>query len=579
MSTGHSLQLHLGLRFGYSCDKDSCSRVEGFLREIERLETKNSIPLYWNFPVAPVLEKQTRAAANLVAVIRRRVESRQDQIVPSGFLGIPHPQLLPEELQHELLWCYRNPWFPALKNLFDMHPEHILPVYPDLFSEAVGSAYSRHGFRTIGIPTPLYRLSPGAVNKKRAALKPLSHPCYTIHGSDSGANLTPIAVLRPQEVTPEAIDALLSSNADALYIMFDLTDGSSGGDSGGPAAVDRLFGMLSKHRRIEFLPFSARNQKSAAVPIDPAELLTFVSPVGRCSEGRIWDQIENLRKKKRKSNLQMRDLLKTVAEAAPSGTAARSGQDKNDDEHKIEITNISMAGAVTLIGVGLQATFSEGRLSNLIDHGKKILPGEPGRSFFTFDAKRELLQTDSAFSFDREGQTGLRSILSSRIGKERKAVQVILDYYFADDPNRLILDIVVRYPSLSPAIVSESVPLELCLCPFTEDAPPTIEVEIPNRDPYRESLVPGPGVFVLWGKKFRLQQDNRSVELQVAPLQKTRAGQIEFRVEKQRGSTYLLWTNLGGSYLPQPAANLSARRLNLSYGIRFSGAAGRGKHP
>jgi len=69
------------------------------------------------------------------------------------------------------------------------------------------------------------------------------------------------------------------------------------------------------------------------------------------------------------------------------------------------------------------------------------------------------------------------------------------------------------------------------------------------------------------------------VELQVAPLQKTRAGQIEFRVEKQRGSTYLLWTNLGGSYLPQPAANLSARRLNLSYGIRFSGAAGRGKQP
>jgi hypothetical protein len=596
VSTRRVLHLHLGLRFGYSCDEDSCSRVEGFLREIERLETKKPVPLYWNCPVVPLLEKQNQAAANLVAAIRRRIESRQDQIVPSGFFGMPHPQLLPEELQHELLWCYRNPWFPALKNLFDMNPEHILPVHPDLFSEAAENAYSRHGFRTIGIPTPLYRLFPCTGNRKRADLKPLSHSRYTIRGSDSEVNLVPIAVLRPEEVTPEGIDTLLSCKADALYMVFDLTEGTSGGDSGEPAAVERLFGMLSRHRRLEFLPFSAGTQKSVAVPIDPAQLLSFAAPVAKCSESRIWDQIENLRKKKRKSNLQMRDLLKFIGETLPSGPTARPGRVKKDDEPKLEITNISMAGAVTLIGVGLQATFSEGRLSNLIDHGKKVLPGEPGRSFFTIDARRELLQTDSAFSFDREGQTGLRSMLSSRTSKDRETVQVVLDYYFADDQNRLILDIMVRYPSLSRKIVTESAPLELCLCSFTEDDHPMIEVEVPNRDPYRESVAPGPGVFVLWGKRFSLQQGNRSVELQVAPLQKTRVEQIEFRIEKKRfvprgskaagrphpllkpqGSTYLLWTNLGGSYLPQPAADLSARRLNLSYGIRFSGAAGSGK--
>jgi hypothetical protein len=83
---------------------------------------------------------------------------------------------------------------------------------------------------------------------------------------------------------------------------------------------------------------------------------------------------------------------------------------------------------------------------------------------------------------------------------------------------------------------------------------------------------------VLPGKRFRLQRDNGVVELQVSPRQTTRSEQVEFRVEKPRGRAYLLWANLGGSYLPQPAADFSARSLILSYSIRFSAAAGRGKN-
>lgn len=545
------------------------------------MEKEHPIPLYWNFPVAPVLEKQSRRTANLVAAIRRRIRSGHDRVVPSGFSRAPHPLLLPEELQRELLWCYRNPWFPALKDIFAAHPEVILPAHPDLYSEAAGNAYSRQGFATIGIPIPLYRFSPPPGSSRWAGLKPLAAPEYSIRGANSGARLRPIAVLHPEEVRREGIDSLLSAcgKSDTLYMMFDLSDGNSGDDSAWPAAVERLFRQLTRHRRIELHPFSSEPQKTAPTPVDPAELLKFVEPVGRFSDSRIWDQIENLRQKKRRSNLQMRDLLKSIASAAPSSTTVSSGQTKTDETDALEITNISMAGSVTLIGVGLQATFSEGRLSNLIDHGKKVLPGETGRSVFTFHSKRELLQTESAFSFDREGQTGLRSILSSRIGKEGETVEIILDYYFADERSCLTLDITARYPPLAPGIVAESTPLELCLCSFTEDDRPEIEVQAPDRDPYSYAVTAGPAVFVLAGKRFRLQHGNCSVELQAEPRQKTRSEQIEFRIEKQR-NRHLLWTNLGGSYLPQPAANLSARRLNLSFGIRFGGAPrGRGKFP
>ncbi len=569
-------------------DRQICNRAAGFLEEIERLETKNPIPLYWNLPVAAVLEKQSRKTADLVAAIRRRIEAGEDRIVPSGFSRAPHPLLLPEELQRELLWCYRNPWFPALKNLFDAQPEVILPVYPDLYSEAVGGAYSRQGFATIGIPIPLYRFSPPPGSSPGTELKPLATTDYSIRGANSGVNLKPIAVLRPEEVTQAGINALLSAcgKADALHTMLDVSDGGPGGDSAGPAAVELLLRLLSRHRRVELHPFSAGTEESAPTPIDPAELLKFVEPLDGCSDGRMWGRIENLRQKKRKSNLQMRELLNNISAAFPSGPHTRGDQAKTRETEPLEITNISMAGSVTLIGVGLQATFSEGRLSNLIDHGKTVLPGEPGRSVFTIDNKQQFLQTDSAFSFDREGQTGLRSILSGRIGREGKSVRIILDYYFADEHSGLALDITASYPTLAPGIVSESTPLELCLCSFTEDNRPRLEVETPDRDPYRHSVASGPGVFVLSGKRFRLQQNNFVVDLQVSPRQKSRVGQIEFRAEKQRfmprgsaaigrpyprGRRYLLWANLGGSYLPQPATNLSARRLDLSYAIRFSG--------
>lgn len=527
--------------------------------------------------------------ANLIAAIGRRTREGEDRVIPGGFSGAAHLLLLREELRRELLWCYRNPWFPALKDLFDEQPGAILPVYPDLYSEATDSAYSGQGFATIGIPIPIYRLCPPHGKYRWTKLKPLAASEYRIRGVKSEVELQPIAVLQPEEVRTESIDVLLAAcgRGDRIFLMLDLAAENPGSDSAESAAVKRLFRLLSRNRRIQCHPFSTGMRSSSPPPVDPADLLKFVAPVESYSKDRIWDQIEKLRQKKRKSNLQMGDLLKTIAAAAGPAATPRLARGRSGETETIEITNIAMTGSVTLIGTGLQATFSQGRLSNLIDHGEKVLPGEPGRSVFTLDNKQVLLKTDSAFSFDREGQSGLRSILSSRVDKESKDVQVVLDYYFADEHSFLTLDIAASYPFLPHGIVQEATPLELCLCTFTEDDRPEIEVQAPDRDPFSHTVTASPQVFLLAGKRFRLQNGKRNVELQVSPLQTGRNGQIEFRVEKKRrlprgttaarGGALLLWANLGGSYLPQPAANLSARRLHISYGICFGGAPERGK--
>lgn len=567
MSGDQKIGLHIGLRFKSTPDREICDRIFGFLGEIERLEEKYPIPLFWNFPVAPVLDNQNRSAAKLIAKLGRRVADNRDRIVPSGFSGAAHPLLLPEELKQELLWCYRNPWFPALENLFQLHPDSVLPFYPDLFGEAVKGVYSRHGFRLIGIPIPLYRVFSFSGGNRRKGPKLFSSSAYRIPGSK--IRLSPIAVVRPEDTTAEIVPALLASSRkmDSLGLLFDMEPGKRGDESQQPAAALGIINMISRQRRIEFLPWPEQVQKNADTPVDPAELLKYSAPLFSTNDRSIRAGAEEVRKKKRKSNLQVRRLLTSLAEA----TGALSENTADTDGASLEITNISMAGSVTLIGDGSQqATFNQGKLTNLINHGREILGGMPAQSFFATGVKRDVLKTESAFSFEREGQTGLRSILSARIARDQQDIRVVLDTYFGEEHGCLRLDLTVHYPFLADRLIRESAPLELCLCSFTEDDNLLIEAELPERGCYNQAVAPKQSITRLYGKIFRIQKGAEIVELEAAPEHKYHTEPLEFRAAKQRGA-YRLLVNLGGSYLPLPGRCFSARAQNLAYAIRSGG--------
>jgi hypothetical protein len=211
----------------------------------------------------------------------------------------------------------------------------------------------------------------------------------------------------------------------------------------------------------------------------------------------------------------------------------------------------------------------EGRLSNLIDRRGELLPGVPARSFFALDARKEVLQTDTAFSFEREGRNGLRSVLSTLIG--RKPLQVITEYSFAEGQPQLALEVTVLYPPLSSAIARQSAPLELCLCSFAEDESPLLEAELPDRSSYGRHVPCRRTVIRLYGKIFKITSGGRTLELEASPSHKTRTELLDFRVCRRRGR-YLLWANLGGSYLPQPVELLGSGTHRLSYSIRPGGS-------
>jgi hypothetical protein len=397
--------------------------------------------------------------------------------------------------------------------------------------------------------------------------KPFAESAYPIAGSRSKALLQPVVVVRSANEASEAISSVKTNN---LFVLFDPWQGRIQSEPPDVGTLASLIELLTRRRKVDFLSFREKPSKKLSVSVDPTDLLNFVEPHGRLDEQTVWTQIENLRKKKRKTNKQLCIILESLAGANPNNMLKRDKATVAAVRDELQITNVSMAGSVALIGKTVQATFVEGRLSNLVKRGIEVLAGKPAQSFLTVGAKRVDLRTESAFSFERDGQAGLRSTFSARIGEESQRIRVVLDHYFEGDEGMLRLDIGVHYPLIPNALLYESAPLEICLYSFTQDDSLRIEVELANGTRYSEALPHQAMLKRLYGKKFRITKGNAALQLIAAPAYKTRTEQIELQVRKRRGG-YLLFANLGGSYLPQTAGFITNRKQVLSYGIGLPG--------
>jgi len=139
-----------------------------------------------------------------------------------------------------------------------------------------------------------------------------------------------------------------------------------------------------------------------------------------------------------------------------------------------------------------------------------------------------------------------------------------------DDEPMLRLDIGVHYPLIPDTLLYESAPLEICLYSFTQDDSLRIEAELASGMRYSEAIPHKEMLKCLYGKKFRIAKGDAAVQLIAAPAYKTRTEQIEFQVRKRRGG-YLLFANLGGSYLPQTTGFITDRKQLLTYGIGLPG--------
>jgi hypothetical protein len=564
---GHSrtLRLFLGIRLRAPSADHLCRQGEQALEALERLETDAPIPVHWNFAVARLLGTRTRPIDNLIERIKSRLSDRGDRILPAGFYGSVHSHLLRKELERELRWCYKNPWFPALKSVFGTEPESILPWHPDPLREAASGVYSRQGFRLLGVPLPASPLLEHSPAGKAGRLRLLAAEAAVTGGSDRRALIQPVLVVstaREGELH-ELVSILLSPafHGRRLFVLVDPgVQPRDSADAGGITAA--LVTQLARHEAVEFLSLDPAALEPGNPEISLGELLAGADITEYPRRRIAWARAEGSRSGKRQTNDRIRAVLEQMAAGAQSPEAPGGG----DRDDRIQITNVSMSGSVTLMGAEVQATFVEGRLADLQQNRQGFLTGTPACSFIAGEARRIYLQTQSAFSFERDGENGLRANLTAELPYSREPMRAVIDYFFRADERELSVELAMHYPGFRDLIVDENAPLEIPLFFFGGVDGVTLEAEFPDGSRYGEQLQPREAIKVLYGQRFLAVKNGSAVHLLAGAAGRPLIRSLELQVLKFRGRCLLL-ANLGGSYRPQPASHLSGVQERLSYRI------------
>ena len=561
MTRKKPLRLLLGLRLRDPGSPEVCRAALAALAEAEGLDSP--LPLHWNLPLAPLAASGSRAAAELCTRIKARVKTQADAVLPAGFRGAPHLLLQAEELDRELAWCRRNPWFPGAKSLLGQEPAHLLPLVPDLLREQASGVYSRRGFITVGVALPLeqaLRLLFSRKGRYRFLL-----------GQMPGRAAVYSCLLPPPAIDPARLAGLpdaLEVARQPLFLLLEL-----GAEAAGPRLTPLVQALAARY---ELQPLSlARDALFPAggtageLPFDPAALLSALDPL-ELNSPRVLEGMERaaaLRgRRRRRSDADLRSVLEATA-GAPR-PAARNRERVRPSPEQVLIA--SMAGLVSLDGPRFAATFEDGRFTGLRQDGTQMLAGLPARSYLVLKGKIQELQTESAFSFEREPESGLRSVLKARLPGTDGDIRLQADAYFRDQ--ELELDFVLSFPVFAPATMLEQLaPFELVLFVLGRQEQAQISCELGDGLVHRQALAAQPACRLLYGTRFLLPSlptGGPALTLAAAGVG-TGPLVLPLRVHRERGRRLLL-ANPFGSYSPVPAEAYSGRteRFSLRIGLQ-----------
>ncbi len=587
MAPNRELKLLIGLRLHSSPNRAILKQTEDFLNEISNLEPGFKIPLHWNFSFYTFLDPEkgkSRVLNNLLIEMKTRIKSRGDAAVPTGFCGAVHPLLCTDELEKELAWCRKNPWLPGAKS------EIIMPIYPDLRRELYHGIYSSRGFRILGLP---------------ASLKRTLKEGYQFHMK----SVPHRAVLFSYALIPlQGYNQILSSvpksfiiRERVLFILFDITDYEySGRQNHESGFVATFLDKLSEKFSLSLCSLLDAGLFPEATAADiPEESAAAVGKSGTergsletsyadqwamdCDlfqsepkSRKQWLFAETIRNKKNKSDSDIRKILDTFSRY---GSSKQSCHAMKPAPKGNRILTASMSGSVDLRGRAFDVNFYDGRFSGIISKGKQKLFGMPAKSYITISGKRYLFQTESAFSFQGKGESGLRTILTLRLPPKfetkyetkyetkGQTAKVVVDSYFRDESLDLIIDLLITYPIMKAGTILEKVaPFEIPLFTVRKDERILIHSVYPDRTRYSSLLSGDTPIRVLYGNRFIISKGEISLSIQFIGKYTPRIGFLQFCL-RRKGRRYILFANLSGTYTPVDAQYYSEMADNFSFKI------------
>jgi len=559
------LRILIGLRVRPPA-ADSSAAAEDLLREVEgRAGGPEGLRLAWNLPLHP----WEGGISALAAKIKARVKSGADTLLLMGYGGAPHPLLRAEELDKEIAWCRRNPWGAGARGLFGQEARHLLPAAADLLRERQEEVYSRHGVASLGLAVPAQRAL--KLFGPKGSYRFLAEPTRPERAVLYHALLLPAAPEQARALAASLPEAL-SPGQEPLFLLFDLAGPTPPHPGLGP-----LLDALGARYELDFLGLeealslgSASGAEASPRALDAQELTGPASMEAAC----LADAARS--RARRRNDADIRTALTAwgpqAAKASRLGSRARERVPAEDAGSTLVA---AMGGLVALDGPGYTANFADGRFAGFQRKGRQLLAGQVAASFLTAGGRRCPFTLESAFSFEREDSSGLRTVLKSTLPNIADRVELVTHAYFPDRQKRLRLEMVLRFPALPPALQLEGLaPLELPLFRLARGERVQVTAELSEHARHAQTFPGEEEEALLYGTLFRFTREPGGPTVTLAPGSPAAAGVLPLPLRVARSHReHLFLVNPYGSYTPVPASAYGGRTLRfaLLLGLELDG--------
>jgi hypothetical protein len=407
-------ELHISIGFLVVSAPPGANRAEfSFLRALEEVLGTSEVPVHWFLPPMLFEEAPAPSYADLVSVLAERLDRGLDRIVAVGFRGAFHPLLGRRDVERDVKWAVRNPWASGTARAFAHEPAALFPFHPDFGRPGILGS-----IRDAGYDTAIFLA-------QRA--RPLA-PAYT--EKESGLRLIP--AIRPSDDVAADLRAATGRSASGPCLLL------FGGPDRRPVATREALTRLGRRNTLRVYDWSG--SPPAARPATPGELAEISGGALPCTPGarHRWLEAEPLRRSAR--NTDGRTLLGALAHREMELGASTAPEGELEVPPRMHSS--VMPGAVTLAGEGFDARLDAGALCGLTRAGAPLFPLRRLRSYVVSGASTRSFVTQSAASFDADGERGLRAIFALADGR------LVVDHAFADGSTALLVDVHVVYPTV-----------------------------------------------------------------------------------------------------------------------------------
>jgi len=467
-------------------------------RAVQQVEASGALEgLGWSISVVGNFDDPYRAQSLI-----SRIRKRHDEILLSGYAGVPHQILLEGELDAEVGWAFTNPWrnglldlSPDLSNIEDQDFfPWFMPRDSDYFRDVADVSYRKHARRLVTVESAS---DEGSRDQLRALQRLLGQ---------AARSRRPVARIALMRLRVGSVETLLP-----CVMPIASGEGSTPRDD---SRMAKMFARLLRHSRSSFVlliddPQSGATSEGSAGPtlsaisgpLADAVVLTGAQPVRLASlQGTPAAAVEGGREhrsagsddglKNPKLQLAASELratrgggerrIRSVLEAIHqdrTGSVISEAERPFPQEREVIA---SMFGSARLSGPGFDVTFIDGRFSGVFAGQDSFQLAEPAHALFIAEGQRHAYRCDGAFSFESSvAGRAVRGIVStfSVAGEGLKAAgSMSVHASFVEGCAPLILDTFIRLPELpGPVGPVEYRPFVLPLLCSTDENP---EIEV-----------------------------------------------------------------------------------------------------